>query len=61
MPEPGASPAGFKITEHPAAKAAASFLAGKRAGKFQAENAATTPTGSNRTPIRISGSLASMD
>ena len=59
--EPGASPAGLRMTEHPAANPAANFLAGRSAGKFHAEKAATTPTGSNLTFIRISGSLASID
>jgi hypothetical protein len=46
MHEPGASSAGLTMIEQPAASAAAIFRVGSRAGKFQGENAATTPTGS---------------
>src|SRR5690606_18962757 len=41
----GASPAGLTMMLQPAPKAAAILRAGSNAGKFQAENAATTPTG----------------
>src|SRR5258708_4900215 len=41
----GVSPAGLRMTEQPAANAAAILRAGNSAGKFHAENAATTPTG----------------
>ena len=44
--EPGASIAGIRITEQPAAKAGAIFLEARTTGKFQEVNAATTPTGS---------------
>ena len=50
----GVSPAGLIIIEHPAPKAAPILRAGKRAGKFHAENAATTPTGCMITDIRLS-------
>ena len=46
MQLPAASLAGLTMIEQPAPSAAAILRDGNRAGKFQAENAATTPTGS---------------
>ena len=46
MQLPAASLAGLTITEQPAPSAAAILRDGSSAGKFQAEKAATTPTGS---------------
>ncbi len=42
---PGVIVSGLIITEHPAARAVEIFLAAKMRGKFQGDNAATTPTG----------------
>ena len=42
---PGVITSGLIITEHPAAIAVEIFLADNTAGKFQGDNAATTPTG----------------
>ena len=42
---PGVIVSGLIITEQPAASAVDIFLAAKTSGKFQGDNAATTPTG----------------
>ena len=42
---PGVIVSGLIITEQPAARAVEIFLAAKINGKFQGDNAATTPTG----------------
>ena len=42
---PGVIVSGLIITEQPAARAVEIFLAAKIRGKFQGDNAATTPTG----------------
>jgi hypothetical protein len=58
MQLPAASLAGLTTTLQPAPSAAAILREGSSAGKFQAENAATTPTGSRRTCMRTSGTRA---
>ncbi len=53
MAEPGASSAGFRITEQPAAIGAPNLRPGLAIGKFHGAKAATGPTGSFTTIERV--------
>ena len=52
---PGVSSAGLRMIEQPAASACAIFRAGIMHGKFHGAKAATGPTGSCSTSVRVSG------